>query len=193
MKIVIILAILIVVCAVAASNALHNVRVLFNRPAPVNKYLFTASISVGTDHICTGIIVNNRWILTSAMCIINYCSQLQMFNVSYGSHNRTHVQRTKNTIEKVMIHSDFDKKQLVNNLALVKLSERIKFIPTVVQAAHLSAKDIKGNARAIAIGWEKSDQSVCGFEIWFLFCLCLCACFTIPLFFCRANRIVPKC
>lgn len=144
-----------------ASNALKITGELSNRPAPVTMYLFTASISFGTEHICTGIIINNRWLLTSAMCMANHTNDLPSLDIYYGSHNRTHAQRTKNSIKQIVFHSEFDEKNLTNNLALLKVKERIIFIPTVVQAVYLSTKDIHENATAFAIGWEKPNQSVC--------------------------------
>lgn len=141
-------------------SALNIIREISNQPAPATMYLFTASISFETDHICTGIIINNQWLLTSAMCMANH-NNSQSLDIYYGSHNRTNIQRTKNCIEKIVIHSKFEEKNLTNNLALLKMKDRIKFIPTVVQAVRLSAKDIHENDTAFAIGWEKPNQSVC--------------------------------
>lgn len=156
-----IISIVFIGSASNATNASNSVWKSSNQPAPVTKYLFTASISIGTEHICTGIIVNNEWLLTSAMCIANHNHNLQLFDIYYGSHNRTNIQRTKNSVEKIVIHSRFEKENLTNNLALVKVKERIIFIPTVVQAVYLSTKDICENNTAFAIGWEKANQSVC--------------------------------
>lgn len=150
-----------------ASHATRSIVEISNKPAPVDKYLFTASISVAAEHICTGIILNNRWLLTSAMCLVNYNDNFQLIVIYYGSHDRTNVQRTKNAIEKIVIHPEFDKKNLINNLALVKVNRSIAFIPTVVQAAQLSAKHFGENDTAIAIGWEKADQPVCCYEMFF--------------------------
>lgn len=161
MKVFIFMVISIVFIGSASNASNVIIRESSNQPAPVTKYLFTASISSGTKHICTGIIVNNRWLLTSAMCMANHNNNLQLLDIYYGSHNRTNIQRTKNRIEKIVIHSKFEKKNLTNNLALIKVKGKIIFIPTVVQAVFLSAKDICVNNTAFAIGWEKPNQSVC--------------------------------
>lgn len=186
----------------SASNASNIIiRESSNQPAPVTKYLFTASISSGTEHICTGIIVNNRWLLTSAICMAmaNHNYNLQLLDIYYGAHNRTNIQRTKNSIKKIVIHSKFEEKNLTNNLALVKVNEKIIFIPTVVQAVYLSAKDIGENNTAFAIGWEKANQSVCYFYIiklnrfYFTKVLIVSIDFTFFLLTHREIKIVPKC
>lgn len=145
----------------SASNALTMIRDILNEPAPGNEYLFTASISLGTNHICTGIIVNNLWILTSAICLAEYRDNLQTLDIYYGSHNRTNIQRTQNHSDKIVIHSEFEKGTLTNNLALIRMEKKIIFIPTVVQPVHLFTKDIGENSTVFAVGWEKTNQSVC--------------------------------
>lgn len=143
-----------------ASNARQIVRENLSQPAPATKYLFTASISFDAKHVCTGIIINNRWILTSAMCMANH-NNSQPFDVYYGSHNRTNIQRTTNRIENIVFHSKFKQENLTDNLALLKVKTRITFIPTVVQAVYLFTKNVHENDTAFAIGWEEPDQSVC--------------------------------
>lgn len=143
-----------------ASNARQIVCEDLNQPAPATKYLFTASISFDAEHVCTGIIINNRWLLTSAMCMANH-NNSQPFDIYYGSHNRTNTQRTANRIKNIVFHSKFEKGNLTDNLALLQVNDRITFIPTVVQAVYLFTNDVHENDTAFAIGWEKPDQSVC--------------------------------
>lgn len=128
--------------------------------APLDQFLFTASLSHGSNHICTGIILNKLWILTSALCMSNDNS-IEL-KVIYGSHNRTHMQRTENTIAKIVSHPEFNATTLHNNLALIKVKRSITFIPTVVQAVFLSIKEPKVNDVVVAIGWERiTEETVC--------------------------------
>lgn len=155
-------------------SALTNISEISNQPAPGYKYLFTASISYGSEHMCTAIIVNNQWLLTSAVCMLECDTNFELLEIYYGSHNRTNVQRIKNCIEKIVFHSKFDRQNLINNLALVKLNTRIRFIPTVVQAVYLTTKDVPANSMAYAIGWENANQSVCKIILFDFMFLPLC-------------------
>lgn len=190
MKVIIFMCISLVFIG-SAANALNIVRENLSQPAPATKYLFTASITSETKHVCTGIIINNRWLLTSAMCMAKHNNSLSL-DIYYGAHNRTNTQRTTNSVEKIVFHSKFEQKNLTNNLALVKVKNRITFIPTVVQAVYLSTIDIHENDAAFAIGWEKPDQSVCKIIIR-LIKLLLSDCISLSFPNHREIKIVRKC
>lgn len=129
-----------------------------NEKAPPNKFLFTASISADSEHICSATILNGWWLITSAFCVAHYnVTELKVF---YGSHNRTHHLTTETNIEKIVLNPNYDAQRLLNNLALIKVEDHIDFIPTVVEAATLSGRDPVENDAVVAVGWEKVDESV---------------------------------
>lgn len=80
--------------------------------------------------------------------------------VRYGSHNRTYGEIVNDDVEKVVVHPHFQQKMLQNNLALVKVTIDIQFIPTVVQAAILPTKEPVEDEMVDAVGWEKIDETV---------------------------------
>lgn len=126
-----------------------------NEKAPPNKFLFTASISADSEHICSATILNGWWLITSAFCVAHYnVTELKVF---YGSHNRTHHLSYSSPI---VLNPNYDAQRLLNNLALIKVEDHIEFIPTVVEAATLSGRDPVENDAVVAVGWEKVDESV---------------------------------
>lgn len=130
-------------------------------PAPSHLFLFAASISNPTfGHTCTGIILNKRWIISSALCIAEHSQDENELKIYYGSHNRTHNQRKTADIEKIVFHPAFEQRKLRNNLALMRIKADIDFIPTVVEAAVLPTKDAFPNDTAAVIGWEQIDAEV---------------------------------
>lgn len=130
-----------------------------NIPVPYHKYFFAVSITSALEHICSGFILDKRWIITSAYCIHQYRTSSTLL-IRYGSHNRCHSEIISNEVEKVVIHPRFQEKWLLNNVALIKVNSDIQFIPTVVQAATLPKKEITKNNIVDAIGWEKIDNWV---------------------------------
>lgn len=58
---------------VAFSAFERNARVsMGGRPASVGEFPYQASIrTLGNEHRCSGVIINYRWILTSAVCVYN--------------------------------------------------------------------------------------------------------------------------
>lgn len=131
-----------------------------NVPVPSSKFFFAASISSASKHICSGFILNKRWIITSAHCLHQYTITSIALFVRYGSHNRCHSEIIRNDVQKIVIHPRFGVKWLLNNVALIKVTSDIQFIPTVVQAATLPRRETAENSCADAVGWEKFNESV---------------------------------
>lgn len=130
-------------------------------PAPSNEFLFTASISFGSEHICSGVILNKRWIICSALCLNEYSNaNARTLQVRYGSHNRNYSEIKNDDIEKIIVHPHFQQESPLNNVALIKIHTEIQFIPTVVEAAILPTKTTAENDVVDAVGWEKIDKLV---------------------------------
>lgn len=149
---------LICIISIAKYSVARIIETRSNVPAPSNKFLFTASISSASKHICSGVILNKRWIISSALCITqNTTSTLQ---VRYGSHNREYSEIVNDDVVKIIVHPRFQRRMLLNNLALLKVKNDVQFIPTVVQAATLPTKEPVEDDMADAVGWEKIDETV---------------------------------
>lgn len=140
-------------CAIA-----RFVNIKTNVAAPSSKFLFTASISSASEHMCSGVILNKRWIISSALCVSKNTGSI--LQVRYGSHNRTYSEIANDDVEKIIIHPRFQQKMLLNNLALIKVKADIRFIPTVVEAATLPTKESAEDDMVDAVGWEKVDETV---------------------------------
>lgn len=148
----------IFILSITKCSVARFVHIKTNVAVPSNKFLFTASISSASEHICSGVILNKRWIISSALCMSqNTASMLQ---VRYGSHNRTYSEIATDDVEKIVIHPRFQQRMLLNNLALIKVKTDIRFIPTVVEAATLPTKESAEDAMVDAVGWEKIDEMV---------------------------------
>lgn len=152
--------------AVAASVVAH--RELLGR-TPADNFPAAITISSGTKHFGSGVILNKRWIITSAKCVENYAGPEELL-VHYGSHDRNHSERMQANVEQILLHPKYEQEHLINNVALMKINSDIAFNETV-QAATLSTSETEEDELAYAIGWEKLKKSVSLNCIlwWFIF------------------------
>jgi len=96
--------------------------------AKVGAWPWQASFQAGGAHFCGGAIISDQWILTAAHCVV---LGPKKFNVVLGLHDQKgrfgqpEVYQTK----KVISHANFDMEAhfILNDIALVKLAEKINF------------------------------------------------------------------
>lgn len=140
---------------VAASVIAHNDS--SNESSTVN-FRSAASISYQSNAICSGVILNKQWIVTSASCIQKHLHDTELL-ISYGSTNRNAAGRTSIGSEQIILHPKFDSVSLVNNVALIKTKSAIKFNDNV-EAAKLPFNNTLEDEKADAIGWISADEKV---------------------------------
>lgn len=117
-----------------------------------DKFLSTVCITSYAGHVCSGIILNDYWLLTTAHCIVKFCKE--DLRISYGSSNHHKLC----DVDRIEIHSKYQQNRLINNVALMKV--KFKFDQTQVQAAKLPTVDSAEDESAYAIGWEKFERMV---------------------------------
>lgn len=127
---------------------------------PAQRFLSSASISSASGDICSGAILNERWIITTAQCVANYTANELLF--SYGSRNRNDPNRKFRLVDDIVIHSKYQERYLLNNVALIKSKFNIQF-NSAVQPAILPITELYEDDLAYAIGWKKVNRTVCIF------------------------------
>lgn len=95
-------------------------------------FLSSASISSATGHICSGVILIDGWIITTAKCVSHYTAD--ELTVSYGSRNRNEPSRVVESVDDIVIHPKYKEKYLLNNVALIKTKFNIQFNEAVQPA-----------------------------------------------------------
>ena len=78
---------------------------------------------------CGGIILNEFWVLTSALCVYEKSLRPDQINVGYGSNDLVDMvdQNKLVNVQSVVIHPGFNPKKWDANLALLKLATPFKF------------------------------------------------------------------
>lgn len=127
--------------------------------SPIDNFLSAVSILCKSENICSGVILKPRWIITSAECVKNHTNPDDL-SIRYGSSIQNDVNRISVAVTKIVVHPDFDSVSLVNNIALVKTKEKIKFGDNV-QPAEFPTNNTEENDTAYAIGWETTNEKVC--------------------------------
>ncbi|XP_077300207.1 phenoloxidase-activating factor 3-like [Arctopsyche grandis] len=125
--------------------------------------------------VCTGSIINSRYLLTSAQCITNISSHNQTFIRvgDYNIKNRIDCEGSSEYaacasppqdiyIQTILPHPEFDKLRLKNDIALVRLAKPIDFSQDNVQSICLPLSDKLRNLELIGAnmtmtGWGVSE------------------------------------
>lgn len=142
--------------AVLAAISAHNES---SKETPLDSFASIVSIGLGSKEICSGVILNKRWIITSARCIEKNANPEEL-QVHYGSPNREDANRLNINVEKVEIHPKFERVSMVNNIALIKTKDDIKFNDKI-RPATLATTDTQEDELAYAIGWNNVNEQVC--------------------------------
>lgn len=136
--------------AVAASVVFHFETA---EHTPADNFLSTVAILSESKHICSAIILDEHWVITTAHCVEKYTKE--KLQVSYQSDGH----KISSEVDAIEIHSGYQQKRLINNVALIKVKSAFDF-NTVVQAAKLPTVETEEDELAYAIGWEKVDEDV---------------------------------
>lgn len=134
----------------------------FDSPTPTEQFLSAVSIANGTKHICNGVILNKRWIITSAYCLENYIVPTDL-EVNFGT--RIGRQSKFSVVEKIVVHPDYHQRYFLNNVALIKVQADMEF-NAGVQASGLPIADAEEDDVVYAVAWAKADQNVWVLTKW---------------------------
>ncbi|KAJ2491934.1 hypothetical protein IWW37_001906 [Coemansia sp. RSA 2050] len=134
---------------------------------------------------CGGSIISNQWIMTAGHCVVNTNSHGNSLNVSIPitkDHPRSLAERKKKSkypmvkaknirvgvgnvynahstpyhVSKVHVHPDLNLDYFDNDIALIKLSKKLKF-STHVQPVKIDTDSIPDGLTVTGIGWGKTS------------------------------------
>lgn len=140
---------------VAASVIAHTDS---SEEASVVNFRSAVSISYQSHDICSGVVLNKRWIITSANCVQNHLNARELL-IRYGSADRNATERISVASKKVVLHPKFDSISLVNNVALIKTQNDINFNASI-EPAKLATSHTFEDEKAYAVGWTNVLEKV---------------------------------
>lgn len=126
---------------------------------------FTAAVyHPGVGFLCAGVIVDSRWILTTAECVYAYSFENPVrVYVDVGGVKLNSVEAGKESLPlaRIVIHPEFHSKEMIyyNNLALMKTMYTISATAYISPITLPSTSAIVPGTAASLVGWGGSSNS----------------------------------
>ncbi|XP_046384291.1 chymotrypsin-2-like [Ischnura elegans] len=122
--------------------------------AELGQIPFQVSIHSDANEFCGGVIIHPSYVLTSALCATGgstFTIHAGVTNLHGDESSRVIVQSTE-----PIIHDGYTNDYLVNDIALLKLSEQLQFNENISQALLPANNDTYANDPAWISGWGSS-------------------------------------
>lgn len=89
-----------------------------NESTPTNTWSWIVSILLNWTNYCSGTLISSVWVVTTAACVEGYSPSRII--LSTGTNNLFDWKQQR-TVERILIHPDYDRKTGLNNIALIRL------------------------------------------------------------------------
>lgn len=124
-------------------------RIVGGNSMPISWRPYQASLRLGNSHFCGGTILNSRWVLSAAHCLVKYSAST--IKVVVGA-NHLSSGGTTYSIERTVIHPDYTSKGY--DIALMKTISSISFNSNVAPI-NLPSSATGGGVTAVVSGWGR--------------------------------------
>ncbi|XP_039509593.1 chymotrypsinogen A-like [Pimephales promelas] len=156
---------LLICVQVCAHDPLYP-RVKDGDKAPKKAWPWMVSLHDPTCHICGGSLISRQWVLSAAHCFF-WDDGTPMDKDSILVYLGKMTQRKKNwkqkmlKVQQVYTHGSYNKGTLINDIALLHLSDPVKFNKYISSVSLVqSGSDFPVNTRSGIIGWGQIGHQV---------------------------------
>lgn len=130
-------------------------RIIGGQAASMENWKFIVSINAGTISFCGGTLINENCIVTAAHCFTDK-SKVTNLNVRAGSLNLHGSDGQQSNILSVAVYPQFDHKELLNDIAVVRVETPIK-ISDSVNYISLRTDGTKSGEVCRSAGWGRME------------------------------------
>ncbi|XP_032788292.2 trypsin isoform X1 [Daphnia magna] len=131
-------------------------RILGGTKAQEGEFPFIVSITKNGEHICGGFIYNQRFIVTTASCVLNlvpYDVTVVVGQVSLISNDPF---ESRYQVVSIIPHENYDNVLGLNNLAVIETSSSILFTPDHIEYIYYNEDNM--TVGATVMGWGTTQE-----------------------------------
>lgn len=137
---------------VASQNLLK--RIIGGKDVSNIPYQVSLRHSLYDSHFCSGVILSNEWILTTARCIGNYdAPDIEVF---YGSRRLSELNQVAE-VDTIFVHQDFNAETLENDIALILLEKPLELKAKSVESIALPTRVAIDGEVVTVTGWGMKE------------------------------------
>ncbi|XP_013408472.1 hemicentin-1-like [Lingula anatina] len=141
-------------------SVLQQQRIVGGTTAEPNSWPWQVLLVTSSNQApCGGTLVSNQWVVTAGHCV---ASRLDpgSWRVRVGEHDLTTFSSIQRDIpvSRVVPHPGFDESTLINDIALVRLSQPVTHSDKITPVC-IPTKDVTAGTKCVATGWGVTSES----------------------------------
>lgn len=108
---------------------------------------------------CGAVLISDRWAITAAHCSAGWLGSLVVVLGEHDIGSENDASPIERKVRRIVVHPEFDRVRLENDIALVELDSAVTFSRNVQPICLPRANDDFADQSAFVSGWGRTDYS----------------------------------